>query len=391
MATTIPNFVKVSQVITALGIEVEQDTSDVQDLVSILQARWYQEPVSEGQLPKTVDLILPELKTESVILNSLARYKTQKTDESNYNGYRAYKRFYINSDDVLDARGVSSFSTSPWGCKWRLAGLEALKVTDTFYGTFVNDTDRYNSVTSLELTDYDDSSANQVNPKYISETYIYTSSLYGVDWSNTGNQHQSELYFNKTARFLVTARIELKLLTKSKSIYNFSDLSSVTKIYQQNSPTAHPNIEAITGPQADAFFPYARLKILHFSYNSVTGAITLKNIYFSGKLSMSPAGVTDRTFTLGFSSLINIEENDSFQFYIERSHKTIVVNLSDVQNPGNIPEAISAYKRTDTQSCLPERDKTNYIEFTRISGILEKDVTFSVSPPNPNFITVNVV
>ena len=175
--------------------------------------------------------------------------------------------------------------------------------------------------------------------------------------------------FLKGGRYLITGNLQLRLFTKSQSEFRYDSLDNIVEIVEIDNPVQSTNVNEIQGSKADMYYPYARIKMIHTFIDPVTGKIEIKNVFYSGKVSMTPTGVNHRTISAGFSAMLKLEENDCVEFALERSHRTIKMNIGNPGSNKDVTDAICAQKKIDSSAFNPNRDFGNYFEITRISGL----------------------
>ena len=386
MATT--KFVKIPQTLTAVGSEIDDLNTDVVSLRSLLHAHWLQQPLTAGQTPRTVKMAITNLTRDVKILQALAKYKPQQTDESEYGGKRPYKRLYINKDEVKALRNATPGAATAFGCEWRLPGIRLndlnVSLTDGTNSSHAS----YSAATNLRLSDYDGAGSHQLYQAFPNHFRVEEQD-FGIGtsgWTNTSTPKHAKVVVQKSGRYLVTARLRLRLLTKSKSLYAFGDASKIEKVWSEGLPNVDVDKASFSEHNADRFLPHARIKVVQHRYNETTSRTELKNTFYSGRVSIPMAGLDKRSIIAGFTQIVTVAAGDTLEFALERSHNNIQVLVSDIGSGVSTIDALAAIKDVDSQTHLPNRDKSNYIEITRISDVLvieEGDSVVGALPPAP--------
>ena len=360
-------FVKLDQTVKALNKEILDNHPAAATLKQTLQNAWTNVPYVVGQEPRTATKALQILNTDPKLLQPLGKFKSQKTNESTYSGKRAYKRLYINSDAVRVWNDTNN--VSPWACEWRLGSTKQELTAGGFRATDGDSQAKYLSAMALPLFDYDDLPNHQIYTKFENHFEVintdFASGTHG--WTNTTAGNTSKLKIKKSGRYLITGNLQLRLFTKSKSEFRYDNLNDINEINEIDNPTQTVDVSEILNSKADFYYPYARIKMIQSSLNTTTNKIEIKNVLYSGKVSMTPTKANERKIAAGFSALITINENDFIEFSLERSHRTMKIDVYDLGGNKVVTEAICCQKTVNGYNS--DRDIGNYFEFTRISGL----------------------
>ncbi len=366
-------LIKLGQSVKAFNLEVLDNGTEINKLRTVLQARWFQEPVVQGQNPKTLKLALPDLSRDNAILSSLVKFKSQKTDERGYSAKRGHKRFYLNPDSVLDESEVTTpRSTIAWAAKYRLTGLS--RTNGLSIGNFDQDTlaKTLTSGMQMELIDYDYNGTYQTSSGYkdlitsVSKTNPSGNGL--SSWANKTLNEYNELRFNESGRYLVTGRFNLRMFFRGESRYTFSDVFKVVTCYAPGYQYGTDfKYSYDSEKKLDGVFPRFRLKIIVLRPDpTLPDSYSFVDVFYSGYTALAPTGIANRGTSFGISAIMNVQKNDILLLSLERSHRAFVYNCTDVYN--NCAEGICTAKIKGFSSGRPDRDQSNYLEITRLCG-----------------------
>lgn len=376
-------LVRLTKAIKALQSEVASNSADAQQLKQTLREHFVNAPTVQGQTPRTARAAIEGNKTNAEILTSLSRYKNVNTDEESNAPYRPYKRFYLNSDAIKDISEVSygTAKQNPWGARYRLGGISK-SVRDEISSTTVSaasiaanpDFNRMSSSTQLQLIDLDgDNTYHTSNTKRnfatARDTVLtnndYDMAQYGNDrsWTVLQNMETSEVSFSRSGVYLLTGRFNIRFLYRSREPRWFDETSEILGFSSKMNPLLTTG-QPINGNTGDECFPDCRLKIIQFGKDANDKTV-VKNIAYSHSLSITSSSAGKRDSVLGIHAMLDITKGDHIALVLERSTRTLRLGTGSALET---IDAVCAFKQKDLDSYMPDRDKSNYLEITRLYG-----------------------
>lgn len=390
-------LIKKENVLNAFAQEIElvssstQVSAELNSLKTTLHARWYQTPVTTGGTQKYVKPALIALKQDSTLLQSLTKYKSQKTSETRFNGKRAYKRYYLNADSILDYSEVNTaFTTTsvPWGADYRISGNIDTYLYNFQSSSYTRRESIFNAAIALSLNDYNTGSYHTSNDFRTESTVENVNTPGDAPTTNTWTKgipnKYSLLTFSESGRYLITGRFLLRILARiNTTLLDFDP----TKIYAlrdrtgANNSNTYTYLESTTN-NVDIVFPCFRIKAIHYGADAtMPNGLKLKNVFYSNVINYSFAGKSTRDQIAGIRFLTSISQGDKIQFILERTPFTVF--YYDTTRMVKTLDAGCAYKKKDFDAYIPDRDKNNFIEVTRISGLLGDNSGVPVPSPTP--------
>lgn len=329
-------------------------------------------------------------KNDSNVLNAFAGFKEEKTNEAPYGPGRPYKRFHTSEDSLLvhDDTMANSGVVAPWGADYRLVGLPRTAPTgtnqvaaDSQYLTsaatlkFVDNwADTSNTLPNVAADFIVSQSVNKAAPGDYSEFYD------SPNWATLTTQNYSKLVFKKAGRYMLTGRFRVRMLvTDHWYDYqpDYDDIHAVVGSDINNTFSAATDItDLVDSNEMDYAFPMYRLKLVQIGKNEGNQTV-VKNTLYSAIHYHGSSNAPRSRVVVGIHGHLEISANDEVLLVLERNAAMLRYFSDDDANF----DAVAVVKEKFRQSHKPNRDKSNYLEISRINGPMP-DYT-PPAPPGP--------
>ena len=369
--------------IVALDKEINLDIEAVKEMKNLLHAHWFQTPAITGHY-KYASVALVGLKENPVLKNSFLRYKAQRTNEEGYSdavsGFRAHKRLYLNSDELIPRTKInlSQTATTPWGSEYRIAGAAIYSMSS--FGDMSNPftinvgtllLDYHKSGTHHTVKHNNIIDVRRINniPDMPEGTNAWWDRLYSTD--------SSFAKINDSGRYLITARVNLTYGPRSANPddIELSDYRFQTFYQIGGTGASYGTYSSLTNSGSlEDYTPSIRLALTQL--RKVNGEFLIHKSYYSNEYRPNICGLLTYPVTIGFSRIIDFEKDDEFIFHIERTKSASM--MRDAGGTTRV-DTLLVNKVEYPDVFLPDRDKDNYVEITRLCG----KITVPDSPPPP--------